>query len=125
MGAALLEQLIVVLLRRSISSMQSWVERPVAHAPALTAAQKLTMTCTQAWAATHKTYPEMLAIVTTLAKVSPANRNLRFPNTRETGVNAGKGIAEDCKADPNALLFAVVDTHVRRVAEAKGPLQTL
>jgi hypothetical protein len=27
-----------------------------------------------------------------------------------------KGIADDCKADPNALLFAVVDKHVRRIA---------
>jgi len=36
--------------------------------------------------------------------------------TREAGLEAGKGIAEDCKADPNALLFAIVDKHVRRVA---------
>jgi hypothetical protein len=43
---------------------------------------------------------------------------LTFPNTREAGLDAGKGIAEDCKADPKALLFAVVDKHVRRVAEA-------
>jgi len=37
--------------------------------------------------------------------------------TREAGLEAGKGIAEDCKADPNALLFAIVDKHVRCVAE--------
>ena len=40
------------------------------------------------------------------------------PNTRETGLDAGKGIADDCKADPDALLFADVDKHVRRVAGA-------
>jgi hypothetical protein len=33
-------------------------------------------------------------------------------------LQAGKAIAEDCKADPNALLFAIVDKHVRSVAEA-------
>jgi len=49
-----------------------------------------------------------------------ANRDLRFPNTHEAGLDAGKGIAEDCKADPHTLLFAVVDKHVRRVAEAAG-----
>jgi hypothetical protein len=61
----------------------------------------------------------MLAIVTTLAKVSLANRELTFPNTREAGIDAGTGIGQDCKADPQALLFAVVDKHVRRVVEAK------
>jgi hypothetical protein len=35
----------------------------------------------------------MLAIVTTLAKVSLANRELTFPNTREAGIDAGTGIA--------------------------------
>jgi len=54
--------------------------------------------------------------VTTLAKVSLANRGLAVPNTREVGLEAGKGVAQDCKADPDALLFAVVDRHVRRVA---------
>ena len=55
--------------------------------------------------------------MTTLAEVSLANRDLTFPNTREAGFDAGKGIADDCKADPDALLFAIVDKHVRRVAE--------
>jgi hypothetical protein len=59
----------------------------------------------------------MLSIVKTLARVSLANRELTFPDTHEAGLDAGKGIAEDCKADPNALLFAIVDKHVRRVAE--------
>jgi hypothetical protein len=81
------------------------------------AEQALPLTCVQAWAASRQSYPEMLAVVKTLAKVSLANRDLTFPNTREAGLDAGKGIAEDCKADPNALLFAVVDKHVRRVAE--------
>jgi hypothetical protein len=56
--------------------------------------------------------------VETLARVSLANRQLKFPNTREAGLDAGKGIAEGCKADPNNLLFAIVDRNVRRVAEA-------
>ena len=76
------------------------------------------MTCLQAWTASGRRYPEMLAIVTTLAKVSLTNSNLTFPNSREAGQDAGRGIADDCKADPNALLFAVVDKHVRRVAQA-------
>ena len=60
----------------------------------------------------------MLAIVVTPAKISLANRNLAMPNTREAGVDAGTGIAQECKADPDALLFAIVDKQVRRVAAA-------
>src|SRR5262245_45656676 len=78
----------------------------------------LPLTCVQAWTASGRQYPQMLATVIMLAKVSLANRNLTFPNTREAGEDAGKGIADDCKADPDALLFAIVDKHVRRVARA-------
>jgi hypothetical protein len=53
-----------------------------------------------------------------MATLSLNNRELTFPNTKEAGDDAGKGIAADCKADPDALLFAIVDKHVRRVAEA-------
>jgi len=86
----------------------------------MSAVQALPLTCAQAWVAAHRNYSEVIPIVTTLAKVSLVNRNLVMPNTRETGLDAGKGIADDCKADPNALLFAIVDKHVRRVAGTTG-----
>ena len=78
----------------------------------------LPLTCAQAWVKSGKSYSEMLSIVKILARVSLANRDLTFPDTREAGLEAGKGIAEDCKTDPNGLLFAIVDKHVRRIAEA-------
>ena len=90
---------------------------PAANVKALKAEDLLPMTCAQAWATAGKRYPEMLSIVRTLAKVSLANRELDFPNTKQAGWDAGTGIAEDCKADPQGLLFAIVDKHVRRVAE--------
>jgi hypothetical protein len=83
----------------------------------VSAVQALPLTCAQAWVAAHRSYPEVIAIVTTLAKVSLANRDLAIPNDREAGLEAGRGIAADCKADPDSLLFAIVDKHVRRVAE--------
>ena len=89
-----------------------------AESSMLQAEEALPLTCVQAWVASGKNYPEMLAVVKTLARVSLANRDLTFPNSRDAGLDAGKGIAEDCKADPNALLFAVVDKHVRRVVES-------
>src|SRR5262245_21359371 len=86
--------------------------------PKWNARDLLPLTCAQAWVKANKTDPEMLSIVTTLARVSLANRDLTFPNTREAGMDAGKGIVADCKADPDGLLFAIVDKHVRRVAQA-------
>ena len=82
------------------------------------AADVLPLTCAHARVKSSKNYPRLLSIVETLARVSLANRDLTFPDTRDAGLEAGKGIAEDCKADPNGLLFAIVDKHVRRVAEA-------
>ena len=89
---------------------------PVRSASTLTPEQLLPLTCAQAWVVSDRNYAEMLGIVKTLAKISMANRDLTFPDTREAGIDAGRGIANDCKADPRALLFAIVDTHVRRVA---------
>jgi hypothetical protein len=89
-----------------------------ASPPALTAVQALPLTCAQAWVASGKSYPQMRAVVIELAKVSLVNRDLTLPNRREAGLEAGTGIAADCKADPHGLLFAIVDRHVRRIAGA-------
>jgi hypothetical protein len=99
-----------------IGAQSQAARKPVGSAPTLSAVQALSLTCAKAWVAAHRSYPEILVIVTTLAKVSLANRDLTFPNTREAGFDAGRGIADDCKADPDALLFAIVDKHVRRIA---------
>jgi hypothetical protein len=87
---------------------------------ALTVDEALPLTCEQAWISGGKSYEPMLAIVKTLAKVSLANRHLTLPNAKEAGLEAGKGIADDCKADPDALLFAVVDKHVRQVGQPEA-----
>jgi hypothetical protein len=53
--------------------------------------------------------------------VSLENRRLTFPDSREAGDEAGHGIAADCAADPDALLFAVVDRQVRRLGKPAEP----
>jgi hypothetical protein len=107
----------------ALATVVTAASSPVAESqsPARTewkAEDALPLTCAQAWVESGKTYEGMLAVVETLAIVSLANRDLEFPDTREAGIDAGKGIVADCKADPDALLFAIVDKHVRRVAEA-------
>lgn len=109
---------VMVAAISALLGAQSPVQKAASNQPALTAAQALPLTCAQAWIASEKNYAQMRALVITLARVSLVNRDLTFPNRRDAGVDAGKGIASDCKADPNALLFAVVDKHVRRVAGA-------
>ena len=99
-----------------LAAQSSAPKRAVASPPALTAVQALPLTCAEAWIASQKNYARMREVVISLAKVSLVNRELTFPNQREAGLDAGKGIASDCKADPHALLFAVVDKHVRRIA---------
>ena len=96
---------------------QAPASQPPASAPNLTADQALPLTCAQAWIVAGKNQSSMLEIITMLAKVSLVNRALTFPNTRGAGLEAGRAIAADCKADPRALLFAIVDKHVRRVAQ--------
>lgn len=91
-------------------------KKAAASPPELTAAQALPLTCAEAWIASQQNYARMRALVIELAKVSLVNRELTFPNKREAGLEAGKGIGADCKADPHALLFAVVDKYVRRIA---------
>jgi hypothetical protein len=98
---------------------------PAAAAPkkTWTPNQVLPFTCAQAWVEGGRTYSGLYSVVETLARVSLANRDLTFPDTKEAGLDAGNGIAADCKADPDALLFAIVDKHVRRVSTAASTPQ--
>ena len=100
--------------------MEAAAQPPARPKTKYVAVDVLPLTCAQAWTKAKKNYAEMVAIVRTLAVVSLANRDLTFPNTREAGQAAGQGIAADCKADPHALLFAIVDAHVRKVADLQG-----
>ena len=118
----LLTTLVIVLAAAIAAAVdaQAPATRSTATTPsALTAIQALPLTCAQAWITSGKSYPQMRAIVIELAKVSLVNRDLTLPNRREAGLDAGQGIAADCKADPQAGLFAIVDKHVRRVAGVK------
>src|SRR6185295_16358936 len=84
-----------------LSAQPPAANKPVSNTSALTAAQALPLTCAEAWVVSDKDYARLRTLVITLAKVSLVNRELTFPNRRDAGVEAGRGIAADCKADPN------------------------
>ena len=118
---AVLLLLVTAALTAAVTQFLTYVPAEAAAPPDPTTAQAekaLPLTCVQAWMESGKSYPKMLDLVKTLGRVSLANRDLTFPSSREAGLDAGRAIAEDCKADPHALLFAIVDKHVRRVAES-------
>jgi hypothetical protein len=54
-----------------------------------------------------------IAVVMAAAIAPPLSAQSPQPATKK-----GCQHAADCRADPNALLFAIVDKHVRRVAGA-------
>ena len=99
----------------ALAAQSAAARKPAVSSPPLTPLQAMPLTCAEAWVASEKDYTQLRGIVITLAKVSLVNRDLTIPDNREAGLDAGKGIAADCKADPNALLFAVVDKQVRRI----------
>ena len=115
----LLTSLVVIMaaaIAASIDAQAPATREAAGNLAPLTAAQALPLTCAQAWVASGKSYAEMRMVVIELAKVSLVNRDLTFPNRRDAGLDAGTAIAADCTADPHALLFAIVDEHVRRIA---------
>src|SRR5262252_4565871 len=65
-------------------------QKPAPPKTKFAAEDVLPLTCVQAWVKTNKNYTGMRSIVVTLARVSLANRDLTFPNTREAGLEAGK-----------------------------------
>jgi hypothetical protein len=68
-------------------------QKPASPRARWAAGDLLPLTCAQAWVKAGKSYPQMRSIVVTLARVSLANRDLTFPDTREAGLEAGRGIA--------------------------------
>ena len=115
----LLTSLVIIIaaaIAAAVDAQAPATKAAVNAPPALTAVQALPLPCAQAWSASGKGYAQMRAILIELAMVSLVNRELTLPNRREIGLDAGKGIAADCTADPSALLFAVVDKHFLRLS---------
>ena len=50
-----------------------------------------------------------------LAPLSAQKRGLTLPETKETGARAGETINEMAKADPDQLLYVIVDKAVQQV----------
>ena len=60
-------------------------------------------------------------MVTQLAEISAKNRNLELPETAAAGRRVGEMIKTAAKQDTDQLLFAVVDSAVRKVGKPLAP----
>ena len=69
----------------------------------------------EAWDLGGKTEEGFLEIVKMLAALSAQKRGLTLPETKETGARAGETINKMAKADPDQLLYVIVDKAVQQV----------
>jgi hypothetical protein len=90
---------------------------PPANAPThtWTDEQILTCTVTQCWELGGKTEDGYFDIIQQLAVISARNRNLTLPEDEKAGEKAGEYIKSEAHKDHDQLLFALVDTAVRKV----------
>ncbi len=88
-----------------------------AASPTWNTDQLLTSTVHQAWLLSGKNEATFFEMVTQLAEISAKNRNLELPESAEAGRRVGEMIKLAAKSDHDALLFAVVDSAVRKVGK--------
>ena len=77
--------------------------------------QVISCSVAEAWDLGGKTEEGFLEIVKTLAALSAQKRGLTLPDTKETGARAGHTINKMAKADPDQLLYVIVDKAVQQV----------
>lgn len=79
----------------------------------------VTLTCRQAWQMSGKTQDGFFAIVKQLAELSAQNRGVTLPDDKAAGARAGDWIRTHAIADPDQLLYEVVD-HAVQYSIKKG-----
>ena len=79
--------------------------------------QLITSTVHQAWLLSGRNEATFFEMVTQLADMSARNRNLELLESAEAGRRVGEMIKLAAKSDTNQLLYAVVDSAVRKVGK--------
>ena len=79
--------------------------------------QLLPLTVAEAWQKSGRNEDRFFDMVQDLAAFSAHNRHLVLPESAAAGQQAGQYIKEQAKADHQQLLYAVVDSAVRKVGQ--------
>ncbi|MEO8726729.1 MAG: hypothetical protein ABI383_11500, partial [Acidobacteriaceae bacterium] len=78
--------------------------------------QIVTCSARECWALSGKNEENFFDIVKQLAEISATKRGVQLPETKQAGMAAGKWIKSHAIADPDQLLYAIVDQAVRHSA---------
>jgi len=89
-----------------------------------TADQIVTATVHQAWVLSGKDEANFFEIVKELAEISARNHNLVLPDDPAAGRRAGAYIKAQAKADPDQLLYSIVDRSVRMTGKPAPAVAT-
>jgi len=77
--------------------------------------QAISCSVAEAWELGGKTEEGFLEILKALGSLSAQKRGLTLPETKEAGTRAGQLINKMAKADPDQLLYVIVDKVVQAV----------
>ena len=81
-----------------------------------TTEQLITASCHDAWLLSGKNEASFFEMVKALAEISADKRGITLPDNKEAGMRAGNWIKMHAKADPDQLLYVVVDQAVQHSA---------
>lgn len=82
---------------------------------AWTLEQAISCSVAEAWDLGGKTEEGFVEILKALASLSAQKRGLTLPESKEAGTRAGQLIHKMAKADPDQLLYVIVDKAVQQV----------
>jgi hypothetical protein len=85
--------------------------------------QLVTLTVAEAWDLSGRNVTVFRDIVRMMANVSAQKRGIAIPNTTTAGMEIGRTIRQRAQADPNQLLYSVVDSSVRDYGAAHTPVR--
>jgi len=75
------------------------------------------LSCAGAWAEADKNVDHAISMIDALLGYLLHSRGQAFPDTREAGAAFGTALDKSCKADPNQLFLAAIDSSLRQVVK--------
>lgn len=82
--------------------------------------QLTTASVHDAWVMSGRNEATFFKMVTQLAEISAQKRGVTLPDTEQAGERFGQLIKTNAKADPDQLLYAVVDKAVQQIGTRSG-----
>ena len=75
------------------------------------------LSCAGAWVEADRNVDRAISMIDTLLGYLLDSRGQAFPDTREAGAAFGTALDKSCKADPNQLFLAAIDSSLRQVVK--------